>query len=180
MQNIKTKLLYLFKTYRGAEHYSMAAIAVTGAALFLMAIITGWGPYRGDSGDSLLYVLSAIVQALAATLALLVTLSLLATQLAAINFTPRLVTRRLTDKWLWSAVLLYLVAIGWALLVLSGKASWVQKWDLTAANIAIVLALTAFAYIVPFTVATLRSLQPEQIARWLLEDNDLDSLDEMM
>ncbi|MDO8530856.1 MAG: tetratricopeptide repeat protein [Dehalococcoidia bacterium] len=164
------------------EHRILVVIA--GAALMLLALVvfSDWGIYYPTAGDSRLYLLSSIVQGLAAVLAVLVTVSLVVTQLAAQSYTPRVVNLRLRDFWLWSAVVIYLVAIVLSLLVLAGLGSWLPAdgGDRISVNVALVLALAALAYLVPFTVANIKSLLPERMARRLLQRGDTEALDELL
>ena len=60
------------------EHRLFAVIMVAGVALLLMVLFTDRGLSQWDVGGSRLYLLSSIIQGLAAILALLVTLSLIA------------------------------------------------------------------------------------------------------
>lgn len=164
----------------GWEWRLLAGISVATLLLLVVVLTTEWGFYRSDVNGSRLYLLSSIVQGLAAILALLVTLSLLATQLSATVYTPRIVRRRLTDFWLWGAVFIYLAAIGGALLVLSGLGNWLRAEEQDGTNIALILAGAALAYLVPFTLATIKGLDPVGTARWLVERDDQPSLDELM
>jgi hypothetical protein len=127
-----------------------------------------------------MYLLSSIVQGLAAILALLVTVSVVGSQLAAGAYTPRILRQRIADFWLWFAVAIYLVAIIWSLYVLSilGNLSLFAAQD--SINIALLLAVTALTYIAPFTLATFKNLQPNRVAKWLVEKDDYAALDGLM
>ena len=113
-------------------------------------------------------------------MALLVTLSLVATQLSAAAYTPRIVTRRLKDFWLWFALAIYLAAIGWSLFVLTIEKGQTGEWEQKSVDVSVILAALALAYLVPFTLATLKSLQPSNIAGWLTQRRDYPALDELM
>lgn len=135
-----------------------------------------WGGDIDGIATNRLYLLSAMVQALAAILALLVTLTLVATQLAAQAYSPHVVSLRLRDPWLRGAVGLYLLAILWAMfshgkLVLLGPKN---------TDIALLLAGAALLYLIPFTIATLRSMDPARIAETLARRQEDAALDDMM
>ena len=162
------------------EWCMFAVVAMVGLSLILTVLLTHWGFYQGDADGSRLYLLSSIVQGLAAILALLVTLSLIASQLAAGAYTPRVISHRLTDFWLWFAILIYLAAIGWSLVVLSALKGWSHNRQQDSIDVALILAGIALAYIIPFTLAILKGLQPARIARWLIQKDDYVSLEELM
>ncbi len=178
--NIRRVASWLRSRHPEAEHYSLVAVALCCAGLVVPMLLTGWGLYVQSTGDSALYLLSSLIQSLSAVLALLVTLSLLATQLASSSFTPRLVTRRLTDPWMWGAIFTYLLAIGWSMIVLSGLGTASDRLHSKYIDIAVILAIFSFAYLVPFVIATVKSMQPAGIAKWLAERGDNESLLEMM
>ncbi|MBI4308451.1 MAG: DUF2254 domain-containing protein [Chloroflexi bacterium] len=165
------------------EHWLAAGIALLALFLLALTLFADWGIYAGAKGQSHLYLLSSIVQGLAAVLAVLVTVSLVATQLAAQQFTPHVIRQRLTDFWLWSAVFIYLAAIGWSLVVLGGIGSWIptdDRVDRVSVNTALVLALAALLYLVPFTVANLKSLQPSSITWRMAQEDDHEALDDLL
>ena len=47
-------------------------------------------------------------------------------------------------------------------------------------DVSMVLAGAALLYLLRFTIATLKSLQPGNMAQWLASHDDLDSLEDMM
>jgi hypothetical protein len=95
------------------EHWYTFAIVLVFLSLFVACLSGKVHLYLGDVGDgsNRFYLLSAIAQTLATILALLVTATLVATQLAAQTFTPRVVGYRRRDPWLWGAVGIYLAGI---------------------------------------------------------------------
>lgn len=160
------------------EHWWALGLAVAGLVVLALICLDRLYLYGGDTRDysNRLYLLSSIVQALAAILALLVTLTLVATQLAAEAYSPRVVRLRLRDPWLWGAVGLYLAAILWALLF----QSWLGLLGEKSVDIAILFAAEALLYLVPFTLATLRSLDPESMARSFARTGQYEALDDMI
>ena len=61
--------------------------------------------------DSARYMLSALVQSEAAIFAIVVTLSLVAVQLAAASYSPRLIGLFQKTRYFWFFVILYIIAI---------------------------------------------------------------------
>jgi len=161
-----------FREHNEWEHRLFAVIIVIGITALLAEIFFR---VRYDVlciGDNHLYLLSSIVQGLAAILALLVTLSLVAGQLAANAYTPRVMSHRLKDFWLWFAVSIYLLAIVWSLWTLNTYYCWKPNCDWLYPDIAFTLACMALAYLIPYTIATIRSLQPDRIARQLVKKEE--------
>ncbi|MDP3062069.1 MAG: DUF2254 family protein [Chloroflexota bacterium] len=160
------------------EHVSLAAIMAVHLPLLLLVLTTDRGLYSHAYSPEPL--LSTIAQGAAAILALLVTLTLVATQLASAHYTPRMVAQRLKDAWFWGAVAVYLACILWALVLESARGWGPLFWELDAVSIALLLAGAALLYLVPFTIATLKSLQPEGVASMLIRRRDHDALDELL
>ncbi|MFQ5956483.1 MAG: hypothetical protein ACE5KK_01785 [Candidatus Brocadiales bacterium] len=171
----------------GTEHIFFFCFLCLPAILFCIGIFKGnVHLYAGDVGDGAnrLYLLSAITQALAAILAILVTLTLITTQLASQTFTPQIVSQRLRDPWFWGAIIIYGFAILWALFA-KAELNWLENttyssWDIWSVDIALLSTSFAILYLVPFFIATLKSLEPGTFVRRLLEDSLYDHLDDIM
>jgi len=159
------------------EHILLAVIFVASTVLLILILLGKVHLYGGDiqNFSNRLYLLSAIAQSLAAILSLVVSLTLIATQLAAQTYSPRVVNLRLRDPWLWGAAGLYIIAILWAL---ESHGELALQWQ-KSADIAVLLAGAALFYLVPFTIATLHSLDPRHIARRLAKGSSA-ALDDMM
>jgi uncharacterized membrane protein len=140
------------------EHTALVVTVAAAVALAAIVLSTNCALYRAEANSSGPYLLSCIVQALATVLALLVTFSLIATQLASASYSPRAVRQRLTDFWLWLAVFIYGATIACCLVLLSGWGTFLPLWKVRGVNLALVLTGAALVYLVPFTLATLRSL----------------------
>ena len=142
--------------------------------------------YAGDYNDGAnrLYLLSAISQALAAILAVLVTLTLITTQLAAQTFTPQIVRQRLWDPWFWGAIVIYGFAIIWALFAKAELKLFenpaFKDWDIWSVDIALLSTCFALLYLVPFFIATLRSLDPHTFVQRLLDNHLYEHLEDFM
>ena len=160
------------------EHILFALILVASTVLIILILRGKVHLYGGDieKFSNRLYLLSAIAQSLAAILSLVVSLTLIATQLAAQTYSPRVVNLRLRDPWLWGAVGLYIIAILWAL---EAHGKLALQWQ-KSADIAVLLAGVALLYLIPFTIATLHSLNPEEMARRLVSRSEYEALDDMI
>ncbi len=165
--------------------YWVALIVFLGAAVLGAGVLAGWVHlYAGDEGEgsNRYYLLSAIAQALAAILALAVTATLVATQLAAQTFTPRVINHRLRDPWLWIGLGLYFAAILASLAGIAQTRATRANPVLDARIVDLTLVLTGVAllYLVPFTAAVLRSLETVSFIRYLLEREDYRALEDIM
>ena len=163
----------------------MGAVSLVFPTLFL-----GWpGLYGGDIGakapggdwdyTNRLYLLSSAAQALASILALLISLTLVATQLAAQAYTARIIALRIRDPWLWTAVLLYSATIFSALILQGWITGVAPDHGQRATSLLLALVLVSLLYLVPYTLATLRSLEPRTVAGSLAAAGMLDALDDM-
>lgn len=156
------------------------ALAVLGPACLVGRVHF----YLGDIGEGAnrLYLYSTIAEVLATILALLVTATLVATQLAAQNFTPRVVSYRIRDPWLWGAVAVFGLGIlaSFAGLARSGLLYLHTVWQQRFADLAVLLACAALVYTVPFTLAVLRSLESRSFVTYLLKKGDYDGLEDFM
>ena len=162
------------------------AFLMVGSTIWLMVLVlfVDWDFfYTSHDANVKFYLLSSIVQSLASVLAVLITLSLVATQLAAASYTRGLIEQRRKDPWLWSATAIYLTAIIWSLVALAAVGSdspFKSIANEKGINIALLLALLALAYVVPFSLASLENLQPRKIAASLIRKRDYNSLDEFL
>lgn len=169
--------------HREPEHIMLGLILVAGAALLGVIWAAGCNLYGVAVEANYNYLLSSVVQGLAAILALLVTISVVATQMAAGSYTPNVIEQRIRDPWLWFAVAIYLVAIGWSLALLANPAGWLRDAQASQGDVvdtALVLAGAALFYIFPFALATLRRLRPSYMAGWFVKRDNYAALDELV
>jgi hypothetical protein len=166
------------------EHWWVAALAVVFVVSALVCLAGRLHFYLGDIGDgsNRLYLYSTLAEALATILALLVTATLVATQLAAQSFTPRVVRYRIRDPWLWGAVAVYGLGIlaSFAGLARSGLLYLHTVWQQRLADLAVLLACAALLYTVPFAVAVLRSLESDSFIAWLMKKGEYEGLEDFM
>jgi len=166
------------------EHWLTTAIALAFLGLFVACLSGRVHLYSGDVGDgsNRFYLLSAIAQTLATILALLITATLVATQLAAQSFTPRVVSYRLRDPWLWGAVGIYLAGIlaSLAAIARARAARSHPIWDWWSLDLTLLLTAAGLLYLAPFTLAILRSLEPVTFIRHLLKNAEYGGLEDFM
>jgi len=166
------------------EHWLTIVIALIFLGLFVVCLSGRVHLYSGDVGDgsNRFYLLSAIAQTLATILALLITATLVATQLAAQSFTPRVVSYRLRDPWLWGAVGIYLAGIlaSLAAIARARAARSHPIWDWWSLDLTLLLTAAGLLYLAPFTLAVLRSLEPVTFIRYLLKNAEYGGLEDFM
>lgn len=175
---------------RRLEHWLLYAICLGAICLAFPTLFLGWsGLYGGDIGaetadgkwdySNRLYLLSSVAQALASILALVISLTLVATQLAAQAYTARIMTLRVKDPWLWIAVVLYSATISSALIMQGRIAGVARDHGQQETSVLLVFVLVSLFYLVPYTLATLGSLEPGAVVRSLAAAGMLDALDDM-
>lgn len=120
------------------------------------------------------YLLSAMAQAQAAIIAIVITISLVAVQLAASNYSPRVIRIFKHNFDLWFLLTLYGVSILYDLYILkllSGQISesliFVSYW----------LCALAFFALFPYVLGMMNILNPQAIIKRLLEDVSLPRLE---
>ena len=175
---------------RRLEHWLVYAFLAGAICLSCPTLFLGWpGLYSGDIGaeaadgkwdySNRLYLLSSVAQALASILALVISLTLVATQLAAQAYTARIMTLRIKDHWLWTAVVLYSATISSALIMQGRIAGVARDHGQQETSVLLVFVLVSLFYLVPYTLATLGSLEPGAVVRSLAAAGMLDALDDM-
>ncbi len=163
------------------EDWMLLAIAIAAEVVIGLRAGGILSLHGGDLEYNPHYLLSTIVQGLAAILAVLVTITLVSTQLAAQAFTPQIVAQRMKDGWLWLAVIIYGVTIVEALIVMAQLRKSQEVWNGWGVDLALVGAASALFYLAPYTLHTLRTLRPDSFARYLAQDPALyEHLEDMM
>ena len=124
--------------------------------------------YAGDVGGSGLFLLSAIVQSLAAVLGIAFTLTLIGIQLAAQSYTHRIIRLHTRSTLFVFTFGMFLLGMIYAALVLT----WYHRTGSTEQHPWMDLAIIGFVFavlqLVPFAVRTIRLLAPGNIAYALL------------
>ncbi|OPY25546.1 MAG: hypothetical protein A4E23_00047 [Methanomethylovorans sp. PtaU1.Bin073] len=121
--------------------------------------------------DNERYLISALVQSLAATIALVITLSLVAVQLAAQSYSARVIDVYKNNPDMWILLSIYIVVIFYGLGLLKvidiGVAGINMEFAIFAAYS---LGFFAFVCLVPYIVKTLDLLKPSTVITLLAEE----------
>lgn len=126
--------------------------------------------------DSARYLLSALVQSLAAIIAIVVTLTLVAVQLAASAYSPRVIDIFKKDWVMWLLLVGYGLSIFFGLFVLEmigGKYQSLGHWGVSLEScifLAYLMGIAAFAGLFFHIGNVIDLLKPENIIRKLSED----------
>ncbi len=121
--------------------------------------------------DNERYLISALVQSLAATIALVITLSLVAVQLAAQSYSARVIEVYKNNPDMWILLSIYIVVIFYGLGLLKvidiGVAGINMEFAIFAAYF---LGFFAFVCLVPYMLKTLDLLKPSTVIKLLAAD----------
>jgi hypothetical protein len=121
--------------------------------------------------DNERYLLSALVQSLAATIALVITLSLVAVQLAAQSYSARVIEvyKRNPDMWILLSIYIITIFYGLGLIKVIGLGVLSDHME-GAIFVAYFLGLFAFVCLVPYMLKTLDLLKPSTVIKLLAEE----------
>ena len=148
-----------------------AVIFITIAILDLWLNLTPcFRLFTGDL-DSARYLLSALAQVQAAIIALVVTLTLVAVQLASQSYSPRVMDLfgSFRNYPFWLLLLLYFVSIMYDVMVL-GTLDSKKLNELPVNRISFAVFLTGFAIaaLVPYTRNVINNLKPENVIKQII------------
>ena len=125
--------------------------------------------FYSASKDSSLYLLSAMAQALAAILAIVIGFSFVAIQLSTQIGNPRVLDLHLKSKSFWGILVVYAFSISYDLLLLR----IIHEGNITILvdliNFSIFLTIISFISIFPYTHYTIQHLKPEKIIKGIIE-----------
>jgi len=129
--------------------------------------------FTGDL-DSARYLLSAIAQAQAAIIALVVTLTLVAVQLASQSYSPRVMDlfRSFRNYPFWLLLLLYFVSIMYDVVVLGTLNKINDVLPENRISFAVFLTGFAIAALIPYTRNVINNLKPENVIRQIIAKID--------
>lgn len=121
--------------------------------------------------DNERYLLSALVQSLAATIALVITLSLVAVQLAAQSYSARVIEvyKRSPDMWILLGIYIITIFYGLGLIKIIGLGVLSDYME-GAIFVAYFMGFFAFACLIPYIWNTLASMNPSTLIQLLAED----------
>ncbi len=182
--NVKSKIIHWLSESKPLNR--LALYSSLGAAVIIIAHLAfSYFGFLHTDVDSARYMLSALVQSEAAIVALVVTLSLVAVQLAASSYSARVIEvfRRTPDLWILMGI--YGIAIFYGLGVLKmienppmGRGSNLEG----QIAFSYYLGVFAFVALVPYIWNTLNLLKPSTVINMLAEritkESILDAIDE--
>lgn len=118
--------------------------------------------------DNERYLLSALVQSLAATIALVITLSLVAVQLAAQSYSARVIDvyKRNPDMWILLCIYIFTIFYGLGLTKIIGLGI-LGNYTEDAIFVAYFMGFFAFVCLVPYMLKTLDLLKPSTVIKLL-------------
>ncbi|WP_319509155.1 DUF2254 family protein [uncultured Methanolobus sp.] len=148
---------------------ALAFIIIFG--IFNLIIPNFTFPNNAINYDNERYLLSALVQSLAATIALVITLSLVAVQLAAQSYSPRVIDVYKRNPDMWILLCIYIITIFYGLGLIK-----VVELDISEINmegaifVAYFMGFFAFVCLVPYMLKTLDLLKPSTVIKLLAAD----------
>jgi len=177
------RVLTWFKT-----HFELWFTLLIGVAFVTLLLL---GPilkiitiYPGDapSTQNRLYLLSAAAQSLAAILALVVTMSLVAVQLASQTFTPHVMRLKLKDFYFWLLIGIYIFTILWTLWVMGWLRllHWHPVADAWVMDVNFLFIGVCLLFLIPYTYETINGLKPGMIVKKLLKTRDAQAVEETL
>jgi hypothetical protein len=121
--------------------------------------------------DNERYLLSALVQSLAATIALVITLSLVAVQLAAQSYSSRVIEvyKKNPDMWILLCIYIFTIFYGLGLTKIIGLGILGNYME-GAIFVAYFMGFFAFVCLVPYMLKTLDLLKPSTVIKLLAEE----------
>jgi hypothetical protein len=143
--------------------------------LFVIVLIFGkliitWLNVVPTDLDSAKYFLSSMVQAQAAIIALVVTLTLVAIQMAASSYTPRVIDVMMKSPDLWFLLVIYIASISIGFIALK----LVADWDLV--SFVLILGIYTFLTLFPYMIHTIKLLRPDEVVKRLVSDINAENI----
>jgi len=157
---------------------SIASLGVAFASSVALAAVVLYGIYPyillPTDPTSARYMLSALAQSEAAILAIVITLSLVAVQLTASSYSPRVIDIFKKSPYLWLVLCFYTIGIAGSLLVLKaieGDGSTAMPKDVELGVVAFYLiGVVCLVALFPYTLSVFRMLKPATIIDELMKD----------
>ncbi|MDP2765835.1 MAG: DUF2254 family protein [Candidatus Methanoperedens sp.] len=153
------------------------------SALFIVSIIIFYqldkNILSNISNNSALYLLSAMAQALAAIIAIVLGFSFVAVQVSAQIWSPRVFDLILKGRALWSLLVMYGFSILYDLLLLRIiPEKNIDEFLVYLINGSIVLTFVSFMLLFPYAYHTIERLKPEKIIQGIIKIKD-DNLEQL-
>jgi hypothetical protein len=162
---LKNRLLFYISILIGI---SIIFIVIFGAFHLIFSNFTF--PASSANYDNERYLLSALVQSLAATIALVITLSLVAVQLAAQSYSPRVIEVYKRNPDMWILFCIYIITIFYGLGLIKVVGPGISGINMEGAIfLAYFMGFFAFVCLVPYMLKTLDLLKPLSLLQLLTE-----------
>jgi len=117
--------------------------------------------------DNARYLLSAMAQSQAAIIAIVITVSLVAVQLGATAYSPRVVNIFKSNPDLWILLALYVTSISYDFIILKILSEKISEFYIF---ISYWICASAFLALFPYVLSIINILRPEVIVKRLIED----------
>jgi len=147
------------------EHLSWLFFSIFWAVIIAALLFIYFAPYNlfGGSGDSACYLLSALAQSQAAIVAIVITLTLVAVQLASQTYSPRVMDLFLKSFAFWILLLFYGLSIMYDFILLD----MIPKGNINSfgwlVNFGVVLMAGTFSALFLYVKETIEQLKPGAI-----------------
>ena len=128
-----------------------------------------------SSASSAKYLLSALAQSQAAVIAIVVTLTLVAVQLSAQAYSPRVITIFQESKGSWILLSAYIISIVYDVILLETMPDNIEGFEMKV-RIATLLAIFSFLALFPYMCHTMNLLKPRTIINRLAKKIEKDSV----
>ncbi|MCX5855893.1 MAG: DUF2254 domain-containing protein [Deltaproteobacteria bacterium] len=123
--------------------------------------------------ENALYFLSAIVQTQAAIISLVITLTIIAIQMAAASYTPRVVDVMKKNPDMWFLLIIYFVAITYGLIVLKLLA---LDPDPSLVTSVLILGIFTFCSLFLYMKNTIAMLRPDEVVKMLVGEINTENI----
>jgi len=123
--------------------------------------------------DNALYFLSAMVQAQAAVITLIISLTLIAIQMASASYTPRVVDVMKKNPDMWYLLIIYIGAISYGFLALKLVTG---PEDQFLVSIALILGIYTFCILFLYMKYTIAMLRPDEVVRMLVKEINVENI----
>ncbi|MFA5253146.1 MAG: DUF2254 family protein [Methanoregula sp.] len=145
--------------YRFFQYFGLFVIVV----IIGKFIISGYNVVPTDI-DSAKYFLSSMVQAQAAIVSLVITLTLIAIQMTAGSYAPRVVDAMKKNPDMWFLLVIYISSISFGFVALK----LIDLWDL--ASFVLILGIYTFLILFLYIYYTINLLRPEGVVKMLVDE----------
>jgi hypothetical protein len=166
----KDRVKKRLKTLR--EHPSRLFLFIFLAVIFVALFVIHRSPYTlfGGSDDSARYLLSALAQCQAAIIAIVVTLTLVAVQLASQTYSPRVMDLFLKSYSFWGLMLFYGLSIMYDFILLDMVTAENINYFAYWVNVGLVLMTGTFSALFLYMKKAVELLKPDAIIDRLGDD----------